>query len=94
MTERAARAARVGAETDARVNAGRTLLLAAGASIAAGLAVAGSLSQVAGGVLVVIGWLAAVAGLHRFGRAGSALEERDNGDDGSDGEPEGDEKAP
>jgi hypothetical protein len=41
------------------------------ACIAAGLAVAGSVDRSTGGVLVLIGWIAGVATLHRLGRAGS-----------------------
>jgi hypothetical protein len=41
------------------------------ACIAVGLAVAGSVDRATGGVLVLIGWVAGVATLHRLGRAGS-----------------------
>jgi len=41
------------------------------AAIAGGLAVAGTLDRSTGGVLLLIGWLLAVASLHRLGRAGS-----------------------
>jgi hypothetical protein len=47
-------------------------VLAAAGAVAAGLAVAGSVSQVAGGVVVVLGWLGFVYSLHRYGRVGSA----------------------
>jgi len=40
-------------------------------AIAVGLAVAGSLDRATGGVIVLIGWIAGVATLHRLGRAGS-----------------------
>jgi hypothetical protein len=45
--------------------------VAACASIAVGLAVAGSIDRATGGVLVLIGWLAGVATLHRLGRTGA-----------------------
>jgi len=41
------------------------------AAIAAGLAIAGSVDRSTGGVIVLIGWIAGVATLHRLGRAGS-----------------------
>jgi hypothetical protein len=46
-------------------------LVVACAAIALGLAVAGSLDRTTGGVILLIGWLTAVASLHRLGRAGS-----------------------
>jgi len=46
-------------------------LVFACASIAGGLAIAGSVDRTTGGVLVLIGWLAGVATLHRLGRTGS-----------------------
>lgn len=46
-------------------------LVLACAAIALGLAVAGSLDRTTGGVILLIGWLTAVASLHRLGRAGS-----------------------
>ena len=49
------------------------MVLAGGAfAIAAGLLVAGTVSQTLGGILLLGGWLTLVAGLHFFGRAGSA----------------------
>ena len=45
------------------------LLLAAGL-IAGGLALSGSVSRTAGGAIVTLGWVVAVASLHRLGRAG------------------------
>lgn len=48
----------------------RHLLLACGA-IGGGLAIAGTLDRTTGGVLVLIGWLASIASLHRLGRTGS-----------------------
>lgn len=48
----------------------RHLLLAC-ALIGGGLAVAGTVDRSTGGVLVLIGWLAAVVSLHRLGRTGS-----------------------
>ncbi len=47
-----------------------SLLMAAGMSVL-GVAVAGTASRIAGGVLLVLGWLAFVYALHSFGRAGS-----------------------
>jgi hypothetical protein len=47
-----------------------TLLVAAAASVL-GVAVAGTFSRTAGGVFLVVGWLAFVYALHSFGRAGS-----------------------
>lgn len=52
-------------------DAAKLRFLAACASIAVGLAVAGSVDRSTGGVLVLIGWIAAVATLHRLGRAGA-----------------------
>ena len=49
------------------------VLLAAGAfAIAAGLLIAGTVSPTVGGFFLLAGWLTLVAGLHFFGRAGSA----------------------
>jgi hypothetical protein len=48
----------------------RNLLIACGA-IGGGLAVAGTLDRTTGGVLVLVGWLAAIVALHRLGRTGS-----------------------
>ncbi len=47
-------------------------LLASAAAVAVGLSVAGSASPIAGGVVVVAGWLGFVFSLHRYGRVGSA----------------------
>lgn len=41
------------------------------AAIAGGLAIAGSVDRGVGGVVLLAGWLGAVAALHRLGRAGS-----------------------
>ena len=46
-------------------------LVLACAIIAGGLAVAGSLDRTAGGVLVLVGWIAGVVSLHRLGRSGT-----------------------
>ena len=46
-------------------------LLAACSAIGGGLAVAGTLDRTTGGVLVLVGWLAAIVALHRLGRTGS-----------------------
>ena len=48
------------------------ILLTAASISAVGVAVAGTVSRVAGGVIVVAGWLAFLYGLHAFGRAGSS----------------------
>jgi hypothetical protein len=40
-------------------------------TIAAGLAVAGSVDRTAGGVILLAGWIGAIASLHRLGRTGS-----------------------
>jgi hypothetical protein len=45
-------------------------LVTACATIAAGLAVAGSIHPTAGGILLLAGWGLAVHSLHRLGRAG------------------------
>lgn len=45
--------------------------LGAAALIIVGLAVAGSFDRTTGGVLLLIGWIAGILGLHRLGRAGS-----------------------
>lgn len=45
--------------------------VAACAAIAGGLLIAGTLDRTTGGVILVIGWIAGVATLHRLGRAGS-----------------------
>jgi hypothetical protein len=59
------------AETAAFEKAKRLFVVAA-VAIAGGLAVAGSIDTKTGGVLVVAGWILAVAALHRLGRAGSS----------------------
>ena len=46
-------------------------LVLACAIVAGGLAVAGSIDRTTGGVLVLVGWLAAVASLHKLGRSGT-----------------------
>lgn len=61
---------------DAFDSAKRLLLLAC-AGIAGGLAVAGSLDQTTGGVIVLAGWIAAVAALHRIGRSGEGVKKSD-----------------
>ena len=43
----------------------------AAAGIAVGLAVAGSFDRSTGGVILLVGWIAGIFGLHRLGRAGS-----------------------
>jgi hypothetical protein len=50
----------------------RSALVVAAVTSVLGIAVAGTVSKTAGGVLLVIGWLAFVYALHSFGRAGSA----------------------
>jgi hypothetical protein len=49
----------------------RSALVVAAVTSVLGIAVAGTVSKTAGGVLLVIGWLAFVYALHSFGRAGS-----------------------
>lgn len=46
-------------------------LVFACAIIAGGLAIAGSIDRTTGGVLVLVGWLAGVASLHKLGRSGT-----------------------
>jgi hypothetical protein len=60
-----------GAETDAAVIKAKKVLFGGLVTIAAGLAIAGTMSQIAGGVVALAGWLGSIYGLHRFGRAGS-----------------------
>ena len=50
---------------------GKRLLVGALVTMAVGLAVTGSVGRDAGGVVVVVGWLLALAALHRLGRAGT-----------------------
>ncbi|MFO0678605.1 MAG: hypothetical protein U0169_18880 [Polyangiaceae bacterium] len=50
--------------------AGR-LMGGAALGIAVGVGVAGSVSPTVGGVVIVGGWLAMLAGIHKYGRAGS-----------------------
>ena len=45
--------------------------LGAAALIILGVAVAGSVDRTTGGVLMLVGWIAGVMGLHGMGRAGS-----------------------
>jgi len=47
----------------------RAALVAASAISALGVAVAGTVSREAGGILLLVGWPALVAALHAFGRA-------------------------
>ena len=49
----------------------RTLFLGAAATVALGLAVAGSGDRSFGGAVLLAGWGLAVLALHRLGRAGS-----------------------
>jgi hypothetical protein len=51
------------------VDRARSLVLFGALVVAGGVAVAGTVSQTAGGVLVVGGWLLLVWAIHRFGRA-------------------------
>jgi hypothetical protein len=39
-------------------------------TIAAGLALAGTMSRSGGGIVLVAGWLVMIAGIHLFGRSG------------------------
>lgn len=43
----------------------------AAALVTLGLAVAGSLDRTTGGVILLVGWVGGIFGLHRMGRAGS-----------------------
>jgi hypothetical protein len=58
-------------EKKPQANAMAVLLAGAAALVAVGLAIAGTASPLAGGVVVVAGWLLFVYGLHGYGRAGS-----------------------
>ncbi len=62
---------------DAPFERAKRQLLLACLAIGGGLAVAGSLDRTTGGVILLVGWLAGVASLHRLGRTGS-----DRGGDG------------
>jgi len=53
------------------VKAARQTLAFAAIAIALGLGVSGTVSRIAGGVMLLVGWLAMIVGLHRYGRAGS-----------------------
>lgn len=55
----------------ATFEAAKRRLVISCAAIAGGLAIAGSVERTTGGVLVLVGWLSAVAALHRLGRAGA-----------------------
>jgi energy-converting hydrogenase Eha subunit C len=54
----------------------RSSIVVAAATSILGVAVAGTVSRTAGGVLLVLGWLAFVYAIHSFGRAGSERDER------------------
>jgi hypothetical protein len=45
--------------------------LASAALVIAGLGVAGSFDRSTGGVILLLGWITGILGLHRLGRAGS-----------------------
>ena len=60
--------------TVAAERSARAALVVAGSASVSGIAVAGTVSGTAGGILLVIGWLAFVYALHSFGRAGSRRE--------------------
>jgi hypothetical protein len=55
--------------TGEALRAAQTMLLRGAIAVAAGLVIAGTASQVFGGVLTLGGWLALVYGIHRYGRA-------------------------
>jgi F0F1-type ATP synthase assembly protein I len=55
----------------------RTALVVAAVASVLGVGVAGTVSRVGGGVLLVLGWLAFVYALHSFGRAGSERNQSD-----------------
>ena len=46
----------------------RSMILFGAVVVAAGVAVAGTVSQSTGGVIVLIGWLTLAFNIHRFGR--------------------------
>lgn len=52
--------------------AARKLFVWAVSGIAAGLAVAATVDRTTGGVLLLAGWIAGIAALHRLGRTGSS----------------------
>jgi hypothetical protein len=60
-----------GADAPHPFEAAKRLLVLACFGIAGGLAVAGTVDRTTGGVLLLAGWLTAIAALHRLGRAGS-----------------------
>jgi hypothetical protein len=47
----------------------RRMLVRGAAVVAGGLAIAGTANQTFGGVVVVLGWLLLVWGIHKYGRA-------------------------
>lgn len=53
----------------------KRLFVGAALAISLGLAVSGTLDRSAGGVILLVGWIAGVMGLHRMGRAGSTPRE-------------------
>jgi hypothetical protein len=79
-----------GDETDPQVILARKVLFVAALLIALGLAIAGSVSQVGGGIVVLAGWLGSIYGLHRFGRTGtdSGNSEKTNEEHGTGTGPE------
>lgn len=56
---------------EADVRRAKRRLVSACAVIACGIAVAGSFAPTAGGVILLGGWAAGIAALHRFGRLGA-----------------------
>lgn len=59
---------------EVRYDTAKLRFVGACAAIAVGLAVAGSVDRATGGVIVLIGWIAGVATLHKLGRAGSGVD--------------------
>jgi len=51
------------------IRAARRMLVRGAAVVAGGLAIAGTANQTFGGVIVVVGWLILVWGIHKYGRA-------------------------
>lgn len=49
----------------------KRLFVIAAVGIAGGLAISGSVDRTTGGVLLLAGWIAGIAALHRLGRTGS-----------------------
>ncbi len=57
--------------SEAAFQRARSHVIVAAALVAGGLAIAGSVERIAGGAIVLVGWVLGIASLHRLGRAGS-----------------------